>query len=214
MNIYMAKKMAKLIVLAVSVIVLELLLSTSALAQQRPNPTSGSGGSSPQQIMQQNQVEIINRESTYNELKKPAPKLSEREQLLLVKQVKDNYIGIQVLNNELLQAASNRPPTDYQIISVKAAEIRKRAIWLKENLALPESKDDKKNTKDRAADETGEIKELVLKLSQKINSFISSPFFRNPRLVEVKTLNKASHDLESIIEISQTLKKTADKLKR
>ena len=214
MNIYLTKRLAKIVVLAMSAIVLELLLSTSSLAQQQPNPTSGSGGANVEQLRRQNQAEIINRESTYNELKKPAGKLSEREQLLLVKQVKDDYISIQVLNNELLKAASTKLPLDYQLISIKAAEIKKRAIWLKENLALPELKDDKKNAKDQASDETVDVKVLVLKLSQKISSFISSPFFRNPRLVEVKTLDKTCHDLQSIIEISQTLKKTSDKLKR
>jgi hypothetical protein len=54
--------------------------------------------------------------------------------------------------------------------------------------------------------------ELIL-LCQKIESFIRNPIIEKPGTVEPQQLEKARKDLQSVVELSEAIKKRADKQK-
>src|SRR5215211_7215654 len=62
----------------------------------------------------------------------PAPRLA-------LAQIREDFVRIQVLNNDLVRAASRGDALDLKFVSKSAGEIRKLATRLRDNLVLPET---------------------------------------------------------------------------
>jgi len=122
---------------------------------------------------------------------------------------------IQVIKNEMMRAISINNALDYRRILETAAEIKKRANRLKTNLALPEPEDNEKNQsiqKENASD-SEQVKASLLRLDNSIQSFVTNPLFQKP-VIDIQLAAKASCNLESIIELSTSIKKSAERLKK
>src|SRR5262245_44280480 len=122
---------------------------------------------------------------------------------LLLAQIKEDFLQIQVINDDLKKAASR---SDFKGISKTAGEIVKRSQRLKENLALP--KPDKVAAQAETSSQS-EIRELMLQLDRVIGSFVENPVFEKLGVVDAKLSTKAGGDLEQIIIISKQVKKSS-----
>ena len=58
-----------------------------------------------------------------------------------------------------------------------------------------------------------EMGKYLLSTHQKV-SFVTNPYFKNPRVVDNELLSQAGRDLETIIELSRSIRKSADNLSR
>ncbi|HJQ67613.1 MAG TPA: hypothetical protein VKA70_01470 [Blastocatellia bacterium] len=149
-----------------------------------------------------------NREMALRNLGKDR-QLSEQQQKLALKQIKDDFERMQAVNNEMMRTVSTAETLDYKTISDTLSEITKRAKRLKSNLRMD---DGERGEALKAAYEGVEVKQSLYRLDGLIMSFVTSPLFQNPTVINTNLRSKANRDLEGIIEMSQGVRKNAEKL--
>jgi len=132
---------------------------------------------------------------------------------IVLEQIKKDFLRIQVIKNEMMYAISINNAFDYKRISDTAAEIKKLANRLKINLALSKSEENEKNRSSQNAPDSAQLKASLLSLDSSIQSFVTNPLFQKP-VIDIHLATKASRDLESIIEISGSIKKRAERLSK
>jgi hypothetical protein len=131
----------------------------------------------------------------------------------MMDQVSEDFQRILTLHNEIVRAIAANRPLSYQFISDATGEIRKRSARLQSSLKLqkPEPAADNPVTgTDLKVMETND--ELIL-LCKQIESFVRNPIIDKPGTVDAQQLAKARKDLQSIVELSDAIKKHVDKQK-
>jgi len=129
-------------------------------------------------------------------------------------QIKEDFKRIQIINNLMMSMTWANNQFDYPYISDVTAEIKTRATRLKANLTLPEPEDDKSALKNENQPNGGQMKASLLKLDHSIMGFVTNPVFQNPGVIDLQLSAKASRDLKSIIELSNSIRKSTDKLSK
>ena len=177
-----------------------------------------------------NSAEVERRESERRERAMRAADMSEREFLLrnmrpeppaperpaprlALAQLKEDFVRIQVLNNDLMKAASSGDALDLKLVSKSAAEIGKLAARLRDNLALPEPEG--KGARDGAG--TAPPAELVPALNaldRLVLKFVEGVASRGVYRLDAQSSAAARRELEAIIELSAHLKKTSERLSK
>ncbi len=183
--------------------------STPILAQGLPNPGTISGGDQArahQQEMSQREWQLRNFGN------EPANATDPHQVKALIVQIEQDFTRILILHNQMVRAISNDKIVDYSFISDATAEIRKRAARLQATLTLkkPEGSEQEKQIEFNDT----QVKEALITLCKQIKRFVTNPVIENPGTVNVQQLTQARNDLESIIELSSSLKKTAERLNK
>jgi hypothetical protein len=143
-------------------------------------------------------------------------KIDQKRVEAAIKQVREDFKQIQIVRNELVRSLLAEKPLDYKLISDKTADINKRAARLKIFL-IPPSADDKnkdKNQKVQVDLTKEEIKDALIQLCNLVAGFIDNPVLKNPGITDVEQSIKAGGDLLSIIQLSDNIKKSAEKLNK
>jgi hypothetical protein len=153
------------------------------------------------------------RELMLEELAAPKPLRRPRPRAPFA-QLSADFTRIQVINNELAQAALRAGALDLEFVARSASDIRKLAERLKSNLALPEPEKGAERAKPEPTAEREPLRAAILALGKLIAGFAHNPAFREPSVVDVKMSAKARSDLEEIIELSGQLKKDSEKLSK
>jgi len=132
-----------------------------------------------------------------------------------IKQVKEDFKRIQILRNQMVRNLLANKPFDYKLISDETGEISDRAVRLKTFLITPihiDKSDEKSHKKDTEL-KTEEMKEALIQLCNLIAGFIDNPILKNPgEKIDVEQSTRAGSDLQTIIELSGNIKKSAEKL--
>ena len=131
-----------------------------------------------------------------------------------ISQVKHDFERIQAIYNEIVRALAASKSLDYEFVSDATTEIKKCSTRLKNSLALPSSEQGDKSEQ-KQSDGAGDVPvdKALLALSNYIKSFITNPLFESSGVIDIKLSTMASHDLKKIIELSESIRKRADKLK-
>ena len=129
-----------------------------------------------------------------------------KEQVSLFKEIRENFIRLQVINNEMMQTVFVKKNVDRKLIAKTTAEINKRASRLSEDLVLPRIDNEEKNQKAVDACNTANLERELLTLDSHIMSFINNPLFKEPNVVDAQNALKARSDLNLIIRLSEQLK--------
>lgn len=137
-----------------------------------------------------------------------APK-DKRQVEALMAQTEEDFNRILTLHNEIARALTSKNDLNYQFVSDATAEINKRASRVQHSLALGLS-DEEARELEKSKDEP--IKDSLIKLCNQIRSFVTNPSIENPNTINVEQMKKARRDLESLIRLSDRIKKDADKL--
>jgi hypothetical protein len=197
------------------IITVFLLVSPRTSAQQREAPTgairpSPTGGGVPEQPRQPS---IRERQNTLREMELEAAKIRtpEEEKLALV-EIAEDFEKMQLVNNKMMSSTMRAATPDYQRVAESTAEIKSRAVRIRENLRLAKPKEDEKRPSHKKADNAAQLKASLLSLDGTIMSFIKNPIFTNPAVVNLEQAAKASTDLETIIALSQFISKDAQRL--
>ena len=145
---------------------------------------------------------------------KPRPAPRRPEPKLALAQIKEDFVRIQVINNELsgMVSRSRREPLDFKLVSKSAADIGKRAARLRDNLVLPEFDKVFEVPQVQAPTEAERLRSSLAILRGLILEFVNNPNFKNPQLVDVQAAMKARRDLEDIIEVCGWVKQSSEKL--
>jgi hypothetical protein len=145
---------------------------------------------------------------------KQIAKQFERERISLMPQIREDFSRMQVVNNQMLQAAFAAVRLDRKNILDATAEIRKRAGRLKTNLKLPAPEGSGEMTEASALPDDRALKESLLRLDRSIMSFVTNPLFQQTKVLDANLSTKASRDLEDIIELSRAIRKGVERLNR
>jgi hypothetical protein len=144
--------------------------------------------------------------------KEPGPSGNPARLQAIIEQTMQDFERIQVVNRELVSTATANHRFDYRSLTEMAAEIKKRARRLKDNVSLPPPAEAEAREKRESEISQAEMKAALLMLSDRIVSFTTNPLFQTPNTIDVQLGAKASRDLESIIELSGQIKKSAERL--
>ena len=213
------KFIIKLVLHAAAAVLPALTLAPLVIGQEnRPNPSPSRGvwidsgrleRESRERAAEESEREFALR--MVDELRKPKP-VERRQPRLTFAQIREDYVRIQVVNNNLAQAASQGGALNLKFIIESASEIKKRAARLKLNLALPEPEQEPKRTTVSVVAEPAQLKSSLSTLDELIIRFVRNPVFRSVNVVNAQESAKARRDLEAIIALSGQIKKSSEKL--
>lgn len=143
-----------------------------------------------------------------NRMKNDARAASERRRNLFP-QINDDFQRIQVIHNEIVRMLQPDKSLNYDRLADLTGDMKKRGERLRGNLALPEpDKTDAQRAHPEAVDEA-HIKKTIADLHDLIVSFVASPLFKNLGVVDAKTIDAASETLDTIIDLSDEIKREA-----
>ncbi|HJQ32455.1 MAG TPA: hypothetical protein VJ866_09755 [Pyrinomonadaceae bacterium] len=163
------------------------------------------------QLLRERQ-QIIYGRAMEDDLRRPA-KPAEQERLALA-QIKEDYVRLQVVNKDLSKAASQTEALDLKEVAKSTAEMKKRAERLLENLALPEPQEEAARSKPNDIEREEQLKASLLALGQLVERFVRNPIFREVNVIDAQASARARRDLQSIITISERLRRESEKLDR
>ena len=181
----------------------------SLIAFSAPIAGQSSGDPAKAQMQEMNRREIqLNSTGSEN----ATPNDPKRSQALM-DQVGEDFERILTLHNEIVRAIAANRSLSYQFISDATGEIRKRSARLQSSLKLQKPEPTTDNRPTVTDVKVMQTKDELILLCQKIESFIRNPIIEKPGTVEPQQLEKARVDLQSVVELSEAIKKRADKQK-
>ena len=127
----------------------------------------------------------------------------------LVEKLKSDFRRLQTIDNELMRDVSQSLDLDYARISESAGEMNQCAKRLRANMSILTAPDGEKDLKLQEAKDDGQLKQSLNRLDDAVSSFVNSM-----AVVDAKSGSKAATDLSSVIQLSDTVKKSAKKLSR
>ena len=132
----------------------------------------------------------------------------------ILSQIKEDFLRLQIVNDDLRQLVPGNGPVDLEAISKSAGEIAKVARRLKDNLVLPQIENIAAFSEPKAETETEQLRLSVRTLSDSINAFVENPLFEKAGVVDAQLSLTALRDLQQVIGVSKQLKRNSDRLKR
>jgi hypothetical protein len=173
-------------------------------------PIAGQSAGDPAKVQMQ---EMNRRELQLNSLgDKRQPNDPKRSQAMM-DQVSEDFQRILTLHNEIVRAIAANRSLSYQFISDAAGEIRKRSARLQSSLKLPKPAPTTESRGTETELNVMEMKDELILLCRQIESFVRNPIIDKPGTVDAQQLGKARQDLQSVVELSDAIKKQVDKQK-
>jgi hypothetical protein len=126
-------------------------------------------------------------------------------------QMRDDFKSIQVLRNKVARHVLSEKPLDYKFIAEEVEEINKRAGRLKNYLIRAAAEDEKKEPVEIGE---GLMKDALVTMCKRIDSFTENPIFKVPAVVDVEQSAKADRDLRHILLLSAGIRRTAERLSK
>lgn len=129
----------------------------------------------------------------------------------MMDQVSEDFRRILTLHNEIVRAVATNGSLSNEFISDATGEIRKRSARLQSSLKLqkPESTTENRGT-DTQLNPIA-MKDKLILLCKQIESFVRNPIIDKPGTIDAQQVGNARKDLQSIVELSDAIKKQADK---
>lgn len=172
------------------------------------SPAFAQSGSRPSSI--QRRVEQLNRQGEQYERDNAGrgtargPNRSGTESAAVTARIRKDLESLQAEYNHIVIAmASHKTLPDSQILNA-VSEIRDCSIRLKQNLVLPQPKDEKSKAPPVSigSDQTNAS---LMALREHIYRFLMNPMFEAPAVLDLEQGKKASRDLDKIIEVSDNI---------
>jgi hypothetical protein len=154
------------------------------------------------------------------ELKSAASQMNQQRLAAAIEQTKQDFKRIQLIRNDMVDSLVAKKPLDFKLVARQAGEINERATRLKSFLMPPApdaaKKDGEKRDEERPAAEydADALKGALVKLCNTIYSFTGNPMFQDPGTVDTQKATKAGGDLLNIIELSENIKRSAERLSK
>jgi len=131
----------------------------------------------------------------------------------MMDQVSEDFQRILTRHNEIVRALAANQTLSYQFISDATGEIRKRSARLQSSLKLQKPESTTQNRATETDFKVTEPKDELILLCKQIESFVRNPIIEKPGTVDAQQLGRARKDLQSIVELSDAIKKRVDKQK-
>jgi hypothetical protein len=160
-------------------------------------------------------IERRNREFALRNIK-PEPldrKTEERISPVVLKQLNEDFKQIQIVRLKLVNVIRDHGEFDYKRLSDDSDEIRKRAARLRSYLADAEKARSDIKQSGRVVDKAG-VNDAVAELCLEISRFMDNAIFRNRGVYKASDAIEAARTLDLVIDLSRSLKNSAEKLSR
>ena len=128
-------------------------------------------------------------------------------------QIEEDFNQILTLHNRIARATASDERLDYRFVSEAAGEIKKHATRLQNSLALKPTDSDQNQPRPVQFDDS-HFKDGLILLCKEIKSFVTNPVIETPGKVDPDQTARARSDLESVIELSGSIKKNAERLSK
>lgn len=135
----------------------------------------------------------------------------QRDPRLAFAQIREDFVRLQVVNNDLARAVSGAGQLDLKLVAKSTSEIKKRAERLRENLALPEAEGGKPPAASAPTDPE-QLRAALSQLDKIILRFANSLHAKGVRRFDAQLSARLRLDLEAIIGLSGRVKKSSEKL--
>lgn len=139
--------------------------------------------------------------------------LKQKQMEASIEQMKQDFKHIQLIRNQMVDNLVAKKPLNYKLISEQTGEINKRATRLKTFLMPPKPGEKEAAPASAVELKSEEMAGAMVKLCNLIYSFTNNPAIKNADVTDAKDAAKAGNDLVNIIELSNNLKSSAEKLK-
>ena len=138
----------------------------------------------------------------------------QREPRLALAQIREDFLRLQVVNNDLAKAVSGGRELDFNLVAKSASEIRKRAERLKLNLVLPEAVEGAKVPASTPPADAEQLRVALSRLDGIVLRFANALHAKGVRRFDAQSSARLRLDLEAIIGLSERVKNSSEKLKR
>jgi hypothetical protein len=144
-----------------------------------------------------------------------ARKLDRRGAEAAAAQMREDFRGIQLLRNKIVRHLLSETQLDYKLIAGGTEEINERAGRLKSRL-LRETPEGEKKENEKRADpgDDEQVKEALVRMCHRIDSFTENPVFKLPDVIDVERTAQAGRDLEEVIRLSGAVRRAAERLRK
>jgi len=197
-----------------TILVIVIVSATLSVRGQINTPNQTRGRPDSVQREQQRQVDMqmieqaLTTEGRATRVKRYAP--------AVLDQIRSDFLQIQVTERQLTKAAAAQLDMDLKLVAQLTVRIHKRSRRLKENLALPQPETQQSigGAGSPVAATPEALRMSLTDLSDLIESFVSNPMFEHTKLFDRKLSDKASWDLDAIIQLSDEIKRDSEKLRK
>jgi hypothetical protein len=141
-------------------------------------------------------------------------KLDKRSAEAAAEQMREDFKTLQIRRNNLARHLLSEKPLDYKFIAGETEEINKRASRLKAHLLREVPEGEKKGQEKQVEIGDAQMKDALLTMVKRIDSFTENPVFKVPDVVDVQQSAKANRDLRHILLLSEGIRKTAERLNK
>jgi len=136
-----------------------------------------------------------------------------REPRLAFAEIREDFIRLQVVNNDLARAVSGGGQLDFKLVAKSASEIKKRAERLKLNLALPEAAEGETVPASPPPADPEQLRVALSRLDGIVLRFTNALHAKGVGRFDARSSVRLRLDLEAIIGLSERVKKSSEKLK-
>ena len=138
-----------------------------------------------------------------------------RDAKTVMSEINEDFERLRAISEGFRQANSPAVPLDYKTISLKSAEVKKRATRLRANLVgLPKPEKEEKRQKEAVPVDDAEMKARLSSFGELMSAFLNNPVFSDMGTLDTHLALKARRDLDGLIEMCEVVKKGADRLSK
>lgn len=141
-----------------------------------------------------------------------SPRANDKAVKAALDQLNQDFKRIQIIRNDIAHAIKVDGTLDYKRVSDETAEVKKRALRMQSYLALRGSGTDVKDQAGQVEYDDKQLKDALVKLCRRIDSFVANPKFTSPLVADVGGTAAATRDLREIIALSLSIKSSAERL--
>jgi hypothetical protein len=175
-------------------------------------PVAGQSGGEPEnermQVMDERGIQL-----GPGSFGRPSSSAGAKRSRAMMAQVSEDFQRILTLHNEIVRAIGANRSLNDQFISDAAGEIRKRSARLQSSLKLQKPEPTTANLQAETDLKAMQTKDELILLCKQIESFVRNPMIQEPGTVDAQQLERARKDLQSVVEISDAIRKQLDKRK-
>lgn len=136
---------------------------------------------------------------------------AKRDPQAILAEVNEDFNRLRAIDEEMKTGLASNSALDYKHVAVSSAEVKQRATRLKTNLTLPEPKGEKRA---KVEEPGADLKPALTTLESFLNSFLTNPIFSDSGDLDARLAGKAKLDLDSILELSEKVRKSAEKISK
>jgi hypothetical protein len=177
-----------------------------------PTPAERQRGIDPDIEQRQRDMRLLDRSMKARE--EGAKPTKPRDPKVVMAEITEDFTRLQVVNNDLGEAASVPAPLNLEFVIKSTAELVDRTKRLGENLGRPEPEKGSTPPKLEPLTNLGELKHALAKLDDLITEFIHNPLFTDAHTRDAELMVKARRGLVEIGELSAHIKKNTEELSK